>query len=84
MHDVGVNLRPDFFRLCQYLWGTFPFSLKLPEGPNTHPLYTVNISAACLVVVPIRLVSDQGYMLRELLSYFVHLWLNDYLAIHGS
>jgi len=44
--DIGKSLRPDFLGLRQYIWGTFPFSLKLPEGPNIHPLDTVNISAA--------------------------------------
>ena len=44
--DIGVNPIPDFFSLRQYIWGTFSFSGELPEGPNIHPLDTVNISAA--------------------------------------
>ena len=51
MHDVGVNLRPDFFRLCQYLWGTFPFSRELLEDPTSIALDTVNISAMAPHVV---------------------------------
>ena len=44
--DVGKSLRPEFVSLRQYIWGTFPFSGELPEGPNIHPRDTVNISAA--------------------------------------
>ena len=43
--DVGKSLRPEFVSLRQYIWGAFSFSGELPEGPNIHPLDTVNISA---------------------------------------
>ena len=63
MDEMGMNLSPDFFSLRQLVWGTFPFSRELPEGPHRFSPHTVNISDACLVVVPtyfdIRLVSDQ-------------------------
>ena len=63
MGEMSLNLSPDFFSLRQYIWGTFSFSGELPEGLNIHPLDTVNISAAWLVIVQthfdIGFVSDQ-------------------------
>ena len=43
---MDMNLRPDFFSLRQYVWGTFLFSRELPEGPDNYSLDTVNICAA--------------------------------------
>ena len=46
MDEMGMNLRLDFFGLRQLVWGTFPFSRELPEGPHRLSPHTVNISAA--------------------------------------